>query len=289
MRCYSVDDNMIDIMYSRYGSEDTTHMHTVFELIYIIKGRGVQVVNGRHIEYKEKQALLLEPNATHSYIIYESTVCFSVMIGKSFITDGARALNDNTALFSYLMQDVGLWTEMADFSDDSDAIEDILFHMREEQKHKKRCWISKERAYATILLTEFLRNSVSLQSQKISMSDIVDAILKYVNENYYRQITLNEISKIYQVSPEYISSLMKKKCGLSFKEYLINRRLMKAINMILTTDMPIDDIAYECGFTNLTFFYKNFEKYFETTPKGVRNYLAEAKKGDKARSYNVFL
>ena len=58
--------------------------------------------------------------------------------------------------------------------------------------------------------------------------------------------------------------------GKTFKEYLVSIRLAKAKSILLSTNIPITDVALACGYTNLSYFIAEYKKAFGKTPKQVR-------------------
>lgn len=95
-------------------------------------------------------------------------------------------------------------------------------------------------------------------------------VISYIHKNYQNNITLNEISNVIYMSPNYFCSFFKKYTGLSFKEYLNNYRCEKAEKLILNTDLKILDIALLCGFDNISYFIRKFKNIYGYTPQIYR-------------------
>ncbi len=96
--------------------------------------------------------------------------------------------------------------------------------------------------------------------------------MNYISNNSREGRHLEDGAKIYHYKPGYLSKKLKEYCGMSFKQLLIRKRLADVINSLLDTDKNIDDIIYECGFTNKTYFYDLFEKEYGVKPKFIREY-----------------
>ena len=95
--------------------------------------------------------------------------------------------------------------------------------------------------------------------------------LRYVEENYARNITFSDVAKIINYNTSYASSLFVSYTGLNFKTYLDSIRINKAVKMIKRTDRTISDISAQCGFTNIRTFNNVFRKVTGITPSELRH------------------
>lgn len=100
---------------------------------------------------------------------------------------------------------------------------------------------------------------------------IIQELLDYVDENYSSQLHLKDIANIFHINYTYCCELFKKTCGTNFSEYLNNLRMKKASELLISSHMPIKDIAMESGFTDYYYFNNVFKRYFGITPLKYRN------------------
>lgn len=96
------------------------------------------------------------------------------------------------------------------------------------------------------------------------------AAVRYIDQNFTRQITLEELSRVAFLSPSYLSRMFRQEYGESIRGHLIRKRLELAQNLLLTTDLPIKEISQECGFNSLSRFYRSFHDFTGTTPLSYR-------------------
>jgi YesN/AraC family two-component response regulator len=95
-------------------------------------------------------------------------------------------------------------------------------------------------------------------------------VYTYIRENYFKQISLERISKIARLTPVTFSRFFKKNCGAGFVEYLNRVRTNKACYLLRETDYQIHDIAIECGFASISNFNKQFRKTESISPRDYR-------------------
>ena len=91
-------------------------------------------------------------------------------------------------------------------------------------------------------------------------------IINYINANYQRKISLDDISNHFYLSKTYISKYIKNKMGVNFIDYLNNVRLQHAVDDLKYTNKTILKIALDNGFPNTASFGKKFKETYNMTP-----------------------
>ncbi len=126
-----------------------------------------------------------------------------------------------------------------------------------------------------LLLTKcvcFRRASGNAMSPKRDFSYAKTAIA-YINENFRREISLDEISGVVSLSPSYFSKYFKNVTQVSFSEYLANLRLENAINDMLKLNSTVSTAAFENGFANVKSFITQCKKVYHCTPAQYKKKL----------------
>ena len=100
-------------------------------------------------------------------------------------------------------------------------------------------------------------------------------VLSYIDRNYEKDITLQDIAHQFGINYSYLSQLFKKVLGLSFAEYLINIRLTKACQLLSDTYMQVIDVAEAVGIFDYHYFCKVFKKNYAMTPSQYRSVIKE--------------
>ncbi|MDO5132016.1 MAG: AraC family transcriptional regulator [Eubacteriales bacterium] len=103
----------------------------------------------------------------------------------------------------------------------------------------------------------------------------IKEIVSYIEANYDRPITLEEISRRFGLSSEYFSRFFKNKIGISFKKHLNQVRLSHIYHDLCSSDAPIMEIVEQHGFTNYKLFNRMFREAYGTTPRDLRRLIAK--------------
>lgn len=111
-----------------------------------------------------------------------------------------------------------------------------------------------------------------LENSSPSIQLIKDSLL-FIEENYMNHISLDEIAGKMNVSPYYYSRIFNKVMGMNLKTYQNILRINKAKDMIISDEMPIAEIAYECGFNSVRTFNRFFRLAKGYTPSHLRKTL----------------
>lgn len=113
------------------------------------------------------------------------------------------------------------------------------------------------------------------QEEKISVGESQKEVLilrakSYIEENYQREISLEEVSKIVDISPYYFSTIFKQIVGKNFIEYLTDIRMRHAKNLLKDRSRSIKEICSLSGYSDPNYFSRLFKKYEGITPTEYR-------------------
>lgn len=111
---------------------------------------------------------------------------------------------------------------------------------------------------------EAARN-VSAKASEKSMG-AVEAAKAYIQNNYSRDISLDEVSQKVNISPYYFSKIFKEDVGEGFVEYLTGIRMEKAKELLTTTEYSMKEICSMVGYADPNYFSRSFKKKVGVTP-----------------------
>lgn len=128
---------------------------------------------------------------------------------------------------------------------------------------------------ASLLAVHLLKNYSNYEvpvfnPQKRLSPKKLQAVFEYVEENLERKITLVELATVAGIGKYYFCRLFKGSTNTTPYGYVLHRRVERAKRLLKSSNLPICDIALECGFGNQSHLAKHFRKMIGTTPRRYR-------------------
>ena len=121
----------------------------------------------------------------------------------------------------------------------------------------------------------YLRYMITGIENHLETSDdrrsVAQSIQEYVDQHYAEDITRTCLTDVFFLDEDYASRLFKKETGISFKNYVIHRRIEAAKELLRTTDLPVNTVADHVGYGNYSYFSRLFKKVTGVTPIEYRN------------------
>ena len=95
--------------------------------------------------------------------------------------------------------------------------------------------------------------------------------LEYINENYKKSITLDDIVSYININKSYFCSLFKKEVGKTYSQYINSLRIKKSEELLLNTEMSLLNISLAVGFNNQNYYNNLFKKEHNMSPLQFKN------------------
>lgn len=99
----------------------------------------------------------------------------------------------------------------------------------------------------------------------------ITALKGYLDFYFFQDISLPQMARIYHYNEKYLGRLFKKQMGISFSDYLNEKRLEFGREKLLKSDQSVLDISTQAGFNNVTYFNRLFKRRYGVTPTEYRN------------------
>jgi AraC-like DNA-binding protein len=158
-------------------------------------------------------------------------------------------------------------------------LENLLMEMYAEYQQKNvgyRLSIkSKLYELATLLLREVPADwsyYMGVQKWKSSNNNLcLEHILSFIFDNFDdSELTLEKAADAIGLSKFHLTRFLKEHTGQGFHEYLCRMRVRSAEKYLAESDVPVTDIAYQCGFSSLSTFNRLFKSYTSLSPSTYR-------------------
>lgn len=109
-----------------------------------------------------------------------------------------------------------------------------------------------------------------LHTEDSHYTPVVKQIMAEVQKNYKEDMNLKTLSYKYHMNASYLGQIFQKEAGCSFAQYLSNTKNGIAKDLILNTNMKINDIAKEVGYPDTSYFYRKFKQCYGVSPASLR-------------------
>ena len=249
------------------------HYHDEYELNLIINAKGAKRVVGGHIEViDDLELVLVGPNVYHAWFTHqcqsEQITEITIQFHKDLFDD--KFLRRNQLSFVKNMMER--------------SQRGILFSPETVSALKDRIYsLNKKSGFDSVLELLSILHDLSISRNMKTLSDSsfsneqfhynsrrIEKVFEYMNAHYNMQITLAEVAKIANMPEASFSRFIKKRTGKTFIDSLNEIRLGHASRMLIDTTNTVAEIAYKCGFNNISNFNRIFKRKKFCIPKDFR-------------------
>lgn len=250
------------------------HYHEEFELNFIQNAKGAKRVVGDHIEeIDDLELVLVGPNLQHAWFTHHCRGSeireITIQFHKDLFDEKFLRRNQLSFIRSLLEK----------------SQRGILFSKDTIQQLAPRIIVlNQKHGFDSVLELMSVLHDLSTSRNMRILSDAsfnnteqytynsrrIEKTLEYMNQNFDKPITLNEVARLANMSDAAFSRFFKQRTGNTFIDSLTEIRLGHASRMLIDTTQSIAEIAYHCGFNNISNFNRIFKKKKNCTPKDFR-------------------
>ena len=115
-----------------------------------------------------------------------------------------------------------------------------------------------------------LTNLLIAQSKTRNTSEVIEKIVSYIQANYMKNLTADELSHNFGLSRTHMTRCFKEYTGFAPHEYITQLRIYNAKYLLKATDLSIEDISRQTGFSDSVYFIQVFKKIEGITPSKFR-------------------
>lgn len=262
--------------HSRYQSFPE-HCHDSIEINYMYSGSCRQIINGKEYDLKTGQTLLLNLNTIHTILpLEEDDILLNININQDFLISHflMRFSVDSAVtrfLVSTLTNSIRHDTFLLFHSEKSEHlkqyIEDLLCEWYEPSLVSQDITESLLSLIVLELILAYKNNYTNDLETKNSTPLL--PILRYIEENYLT-CSLSETAAIFNLNQNYLSNLLKRSTGMSYRELVQQQKLSTAEHLLQSSDLSVSEIAHISGYENVSFFYKKFISKNQCSPSEYR-------------------
>ena len=125
-------------------------------------------------------------------------------------------------------------------------------------------------------ISDYLKKHGEIMIQRESGGDRIDAVIEYVQDNYREDISISQLASRFDLTPNYLSSLIKKRLGVNFIEFITSLRIAKAKELLGSEDLSVREVGEAVGYYSTSYFTKAFIKREGMTPGEYRRNIGKS-------------
>ena len=251
------------------------HYHPEYELVYIIKGEGLRYIGGSIHKFVAGDMVFMGPELAHMWISTKK-YCNT---GSTTMVE-AIVLQFSDKIFDSVI-DTPEFTLIKEFlSKSKNGIKIGIETNKKVSKSLKKTLKSKGIKKFTKLLK--ILDILSKDKEVVFLNPIdytqsldkidrrIDTVYHFVISNYYKKINIKDAAQVANMEQSAFCRFFKKKTQKTFMQFVNETRINLACQFLTENKFTIEQLAYECGFGNLSNFYRQFKKIVGKTPKDYR-------------------
>lgn len=270
-------DEMINIRKHTRFIKFPKHSHNFLEFNYVYSGNLNQIIDEEKITLKKGEIIFLNKSITHEIEeANENDIIINFLIRPEFFQYIFSLADRENIILDFLINTIYSNSEEGEYlyfkvSEDQsvqDIMEKIILELYEPNIMSK----TSIKLLVGLLIVELMKNSQNIEIYSVDNYDkmLNLQVLRYIDEEYISG-NLYEVSEIIKQPHYKVSKLIKSYTGFTFKQLVQEKRMSKAAELLMKTDLPVIEIMRLVGYENITYFYKVFKGKYKMTPYDYRN------------------
>ena len=266
---------LIDIRTHTRFVDFPMHKHNYVEILYMCSGQTVHTIDGNRLVLKKGELLFMNQSAYHSIDrAEEDDIGINFVVLPEFMDVAFEMIGSNNILGQFILsalrkgsEDIShLHFRVADVLPVQNLVENMIYNIITRQPNNRKI---NQNTMGLLMLQ--LLNYTDLIEQEFSVqyNGLVIAALRQIEENY-KEESLQELAEAQSVSISYLSRVIKQVTGRTYKDLLVEKRMGKAAELLENSRIPVTDIITAVGYSNTSYFYREFKQRFGVTPHEYR-------------------
>lgn len=251
------------------------HFHDECQLVYISSGAGTRIIGDSIERFEAGDLTFVGPNVPHVWYsevaphnAYLPAISIAVYINPAVVVDHLKAFIDIQALKTFFHQSTRGLSIVG-------RKKEVITNHLQQMIHQKNVSLLVSFVQILDLLLDdkdlIWLNEASLLSAYSSKSQgRVAQLMHFIQQNFRTAITLEEAASVAGLQLHSFCRFFKGLTHRTFSDFLNEVRVGFACQLLQHSDLPITQIAFECGYSNISYFNRSFKKIHQITPKAYR-------------------
>ncbi len=262
------DDSSVRIWFSDTPWRYEMHDHSAVEILLTLEGVVTYTVEDSVYQVRKGEVLIIPPDVPHALSMGEDSSRYLFL----FEPDAVMSMRDIKSLSVHFHKPFHL----RDGSEAHVRIRELLLRARDTYEKRELMWNTMcysclLRIYATLgqRYLSGVRPRGGENTRTVD-SEVINAAMTYINNHYKDDLSLEDVAGFAGFSRYYFSRSFKKQTGYSFKDFLCQKRLQVAMDLLIRTNRSMKDVALDSGFGSVATFNRVFRENKGCTPTQYR-------------------
>ena len=255
------------------------HWHHHIEMIFCVEGNFIFQLEREVYTVEKGDFALILPRQDHALQVPEGITCKYIVI--SFRTEliySALLVLQNKCLLPFIVGNTEFTKLLRNNMILETRIPELSKHIYCEYNSSSFGYELAVKILIEQLLLEILRfyqtSTPNLERSfiKQSESELMKRVLDYIFKNYANKLNIEAVAKEFGMSYSHFARVFRKLTGRTFLEFVIHIRISEAVRLLMSTDLPITQIALDTGFASSSHLISHFKRVKGMSPLQFKRY-----------------
>ena len=269
--------------YDVRGEDDPMHWHDHLEIALVLEGRGWFELGGRRLDARPGDVFFIDnsqPHVAHADAAAAMRLLLVLFRPELIAGPGCRTFDlgylaafrpDDQAVSPRVDGRTALAAELAQ------ALDELQRTWDDHDQSELQLADAALRRVLALVNRDRRSGQLPAAGAAAARRELIRPVLAYIDQHAREPISLERVAQVVHVSPSRVRHVFKEVTGVGFKEYVTQVRLAEAKRMLVGTDLSVAEVAHAVSYTNLSQFYKVFERSCSMSPAEYRRYYTPAR------------
>lgn len=258
--------------FDKKGFEAPFHYHPEYELTYITEGEGKRFVGNNMAGFQNNDIVLIGSNLPHCWkLAKRNSKAGSIVIQfrSEFLRNDFFKFPEMSNIHKLLVR----CSSGIEFNGKvKEMVKESMLSALKEKNDFKKLMILLDILNKLSLTKDFNllnKNNIATE-QSDDNRERISKVFAYIVDHFRNEVSLNKAAQTIGMTPNAFCKYFKKITRKTFMETVIDYRINFATQQLIETDKSITDICFDCGFRDISHFYKMFTFRKKISPSGYR-------------------
>ena len=268
------DDLFIILNHPNAKFDYPVHYHPEYEINLVMNCQGTRVVGDSEESFSDSDLVMTGPNLPHAWksdsltnhvitIQFARDMLHYTMLGKRIFAPIRQLLIDSASGLSFE-------------GDERLSIKDQIIALTRMQGFQSvTAFFGILSAMANASRKKLVTNLYEPELSSNTKSRRIAKVCEYIDKNLDKDLCLSQVASLVNMSDSAFSHFFKKRTGISYINYVNNKRIARACDLLAGTTQSASEICYDCGFNNKSNFIRIFRQKKNMTPIEYRKYISQ--------------